>query len=51
MNWAQSKDPHCYLCLHFAVVAFWLITQEVGGSNTHFLQKFPIDSVDSLELI
>ena len=36
MNWAQFKDPHCYLCLHGTLEAFWFITQEVGGSNTPF---------------
>ena len=34
MNWAQFKDLHCYLCLHGALLAWWFITQEVGGSNT-----------------
>ena len=45
------KDPHCYLCLHGTVVASWFITQEVGGSNTAYLQKNSTDSVDSLEFI
>ena len=52
MNWAQFKDPHCYLCLHGAVLACWFITQEVGGSNTPFFAKIiSTDSVDSLEFI
>ena len=33
MNWAQFKDPFCYLCLAGAVVASWSLTQEVAGSN------------------
>ena len=52
MNLAQFKDAHCYLCLYGAVVACWFITQEVGGSNTAFLQKkMSTDSIDSLEFI
>ena len=52
MNWAQFKDPHCYLCLDGAVVACWLITLVVEGSNILFLpKKILTDSVDSLELI
>ena len=39
MNWAQFKDPHCYLCLRGAVQACWLITQEVGGLNTSFCKN------------
>ena len=39
MNWAQFKDPHCYLCLYGTVLACWIIAQEVMGSNTPFLQK------------
>ena len=39
MNWAQFKDPHCYLCLHGAVLACWFSTQKIGGLNTAFLQK------------
>ena len=51
MNWAQFKDPHCYLCLHGAVVT-WFITQEVGGFEyTCFAKIISTDSVDSLELI
>ena len=38
MNWAQFKDPHCYLCLHGTMVAFWFITQEVGARISLFLQ-------------
>ena len=34
------------------MIACWFIKQEVGGSNTPFLQKkISTDSVDSLELI
>ena len=36
MNWAQFKDPLCYLCLADAVVASWSLTQEVAGSNNLF---------------
>ena len=32
----QFKGPHCYPCLHGAVLACWFITQEVGGLNTPF---------------
>ena len=39
MNWAQFKDPHCYLCLHGAVEACWFITQGVGGLNTPFCKN------------
>ena len=39
MNWAQFKDPHCYLCLHGAVKACWFITQEVVSSNTPFYKN------------
>ena len=31
MNWAQFKDPLCYLCLLGTVVASWTLTQEVAG--------------------
>ena len=51
MNWAQFKDPHCYLCLQGAVVASWFITQEVRCSNTSFLQRNSTNSVDSSEFI
>ena len=36
------------------LVACWFATQEVAGSNTHFLQKYfssTTDSVDSTEFI
>ena len=33
MNWAQFKDPLCYLCLAGTVVAFWSLTQDVAGSS------------------
>ena len=39
MNWAQFKDPHCYLCLHGTVEACWFITQEVGGLNIPFCKN------------
>ena len=29
-----------HMCLDGAVVACWFVTQEVVGSNTHFLQKY-----------
>ena len=51
INWAEFKDPHCYLCLHGTVVACWFITQEVWGSNTPFCKNNSTDSVDSLEFI
>ena len=54
MNWAQFKDPVSHMCLAGAVVARWLVTQEVVGSNTHFLQKYfssSTDSVDSTEFV
>ena len=42
MNWAQFKDPHCYL----AFMALWFITQVVGGSD--FAKIISTDSVNSL---
>ena len=36
MNWAQFKDPLCYLCLAGAVTAIWSLTQEVAGSSPFF---------------
>ena len=33
MNWGQFKDPVSHMCLAGAVVASWLLTQEVSGSN------------------
>ena len=39
MNWVQFKDPVSHVCPAGAVVACWFVTQEVAGSNTHFLQK------------
>ena len=48
MNWAQFKEFHYYLRLCGSVVAYWFTTQEIVGSNTAFLQKYPSDSVDSL---
>ena len=33
MNWAQFKDPVCYLSLAGAVVAPWSLTQDVAGLN------------------
>ena len=36
MNWAQFKDPLCYLCLADAVVVYWSLTQEMAGSNNLF---------------
>ena len=42
------------MCPAGAVVACWFVTQEVAGSNTHFLQKCfssSTDSVDSTEFI
>ena len=39
MNWGQSEDPLCYLCLGGAVLAFLSFTQEVAGSRTSFNQK------------
>ena len=54
MNWVQFKDPVSHMCPAGAVVACWFVTQEVAGSNTHFLQKCfssSTDSVDSIEFI
>ena len=34
MNWAQFKDPVCYLSLAGAVVASWSLTQEIAGLNS-----------------
>ena len=39
INWAQFKDPVSHMCLAGALVACWFVTQEVGGSNTHFFAK------------
>ena len=39
MNWAQFKDPLCYLCLSGTVVVSWSLTQEVAGS-TPFNDKY-----------
>ena len=36
MNWAQFKDPLCYLCLAGTVVASWSLTQKVAGLNNLF---------------
>ena len=33
MNWGQIKDPVAHMCLVGAVVASWLLTQEVADSN------------------
>ena len=33
MNWAQFKDPFCYMCLAGTVVASWSLRQKVGGLN------------------
>ena len=54
MNWAQFKYPVSHMCLAGAVVACWFVTQEVAGSNTHFLQRYfssSANSVDSTEFI
>ena len=54
MNGAEFKDPVSHMCLAGTVVACWFFTQEVAGSNTHFLQKYfssSTDSVDSTEFI
>ena len=37
------------MCLAGAVVACWFVTQEVAGSNTHFLQKYFSSSTDSVD--
>ena len=51
MNKVHFKDPLFCLCPPGAVVACWFITQEVGGSNTPFLQKIiSTGFVDSLVL-
>ena len=39
MNWAQFKDPPCYLCLKSAVVAYWSVAQADAGLKKLFLQK------------
>ena len=36
MNKVHFKDLLCYLCLAGTVVASWLVTQEVEGSDTAF---------------
>ena len=36
MNWAQFRDPLCYLCLPCTVVASWFLIQEVAGLNNLF---------------
>ena len=36
MNWAQFKEPFCYLCLAGAVVASRALTQEIAGLNNLF---------------
>ena len=37
MNWAQFKDPLCFLYLCGTVVSFLSLTQEIVGSNTAIL--------------
>ena len=39
MNWAQFKDPLCYLCLHSAVVSSLFLMQEVVGSRLILFAK------------
>ena len=54
MNKVPFKDLLCYLCLPGTVVASWLFTQEVEGSNTAFCKKYfsnSTDSIDSIEFI
>ena len=54
MNWAQFKDLVSHMCLAGTAVACWFVTQEVAGTNTHFLQKYfssSTDSVDSTEFL
>ena len=35
MNWAQFKDPvRSYMCIAYALIATWSLTQEVEGSNS-----------------
>ena len=41
INWAQFKDPLCYLHLAGTVVESWSLTQEVAGSN-NFFKKYTI---------
>ena len=40
MNGTEFEDPVSHMCLAGTVVACWFFTQEVGGSNTHFLKKY-----------
>ena len=49
--WVQIKYPFCYLCPPETVVACYVLTEEIAGSNTPFSQKYSTNSVDSLEFI
>ena len=40
MNWGQSKDPLCYLCLAGSMVTSWSLSQEVANSNSSFNYKY-----------
>ena len=51
MNWVQCKVPVPHVCCAGAVVASWLVTQEIVGSNTAFLQKYFSNSTDSVEFV
>ena len=48
MNWASFKDPLCYLCL-CGIISVSKVRG--GGFETHFLQKYLTNSIDSTEFI